>query len=326
MKRKYEGKRPSTRLDEEVRVTDMSTIGFIGLGNMGFPMASLLADAGHTLIVHDRDLTAAERFQNQHPGSRVATDHASWKNSDVIITMLPNSAVVEDVLTGGVLGSASLNTLFIDMSSSEPIRSRELGQKLESEGMRYLDAPVSGGVRGAQAGQLAVMIGGRRPDLEAARHIFLVLGKSLLHVGPAGSGHAAKALNNLVSAASVIATVEALHVGARFGIDPATMNQILNSSSGRSNTSENKVAQYMLSGTFGSGFPIGLMSKDIKIATALADFLGVEAPFSHDCGTVWQSVVDAGHSSADHTKMYELLAPPPSTGMELGGEFGDISA
>jgi 3-hydroxyisobutyrate dehydrogenase len=224
--------------------------------------------------------------------------------------MLPNSDIVEAVLTGGVAAAASLNTLFIDMSSSEPIRSRDLGACLERQGMRYLDAPVSGGVRGAQNGQLAIMVGGRWHDLDQATELFEVLGKSVIHVGDAGSGHAAKALNNLVSAASVAATVEALRVGERFGIDPATLTQVLNASSGRSNTSENKVAQFMLSGTFGSGFPIGLMTKDIKIATALADSLGVDARFSHDCEAIWQSVLDAGHGAEDHTRMYEYLATP----------------
>ncbi|GAB13788.1 2-hydroxy-3-oxopropionate reductase [Arthrobacter globiformis NBRC 12137] len=288
----------------------MSTIGFVGLGNMGFPMASRLAEAGHRLIVEDRDQGAVQRFQDQHPGSRTAIDVKAWQDADIIITMLPSSDIVEAVLSGGVAAAASLNTLFIDMSSSEPIRSRNLGQRLEQQGMRYLDAPVSGGVRGAQNGQLAIMVGGNWQDLDQAKDIFDVLGKSVIHVGKAGSGHAAKALNNLVSAASVAATVEALRVGERFGIDPATMTEVLNASSGRSNTSENKVAQFMLSGTFGSGFPIGLMTKDIKIATALADSLGVEAPFSHDCETIWQSVLDAGHGADDHTRMYEHLATP----------------
>lgn len=288
----------------------MSTIGFIGLGNMGFPMASRLADAGHRMIVNDRDQLAVERFQDEHPGALRAADTAAWQDADVIITMLPNSDIVEGVLTNGVTAAASLNTLFIDMSSSEPIRSRNLGRRLEEKGMRYLDAPVSGGVRGAQNGQLAIMVGGRWHDLDQAKDIFDVLGKSVIHVGDAGSGHAAKALNNLVSAASVVATVEALRVGERFGIDPATMTEVLNASSGRSNTSENKVAQFMLSGTFASGFPIGLMTKDIKIATALADSLGIEAPFSHDCENIWQSALDAGHGAEDHTRMYEYLSTP----------------
>ncbi|WP_426007338.1 NAD(P)-dependent oxidoreductase [Paenarthrobacter sp. NyZ202] len=286
----------------------MSTIGFIGLGNMGYPMASRLADAGHRMIVSDQAETVSERFLKENPGSAPASSTTAWQEADIIITMLPNSAIVEAVLVGGgVSAAASLNTLFIDMSSSEPLRSRELGKQLESQGMRYLDAPVSGGVRGAENGQLAIMVGGRWQDLDQAKELFDVLGKSVIHVGEAGAGHAAKALNNLVSAASVAATVEALRVGEQFGIDPAVLTDVLNASSGRSNTSENKVRQFMLSGTFGSGFPIGLMTKDIKIATSLADSLGIPVPFSHDCENIWQSTLDAGHGAEDHTRMYEFL-------------------
>jgi 3-hydroxyisobutyrate dehydrogenase len=289
----------------------MITVGFIGLGNMGYPMASRLADAGYRLIVSDQAERVVERFLNENPGSASATDVSAWQDADIIITMLPDSAIVEAVLTGGgVAAAASLNTLFIDMSSSEPLRSRQLGKHLENQGMRYLDAPVSGGVRGAESGQLAIMVGGRWQDLDQATELFDVVGKSVIHVGEAGAGHAAKALNNLVSAASVAATVEALRIGERFGIDPATLTEVLNASSGRSNTSENKVRQFMLSGTFSSGFPIGLMTKDIKIATALADSLGVAANFSHDCESIWQSTLDAGHGAEDHTRMYEFLVTP----------------
>lgn len=291
----------------------MSTIGFIGLGNMGFPMASRLAGAGHRVIVDDRDKDAVQRFTKENPEAGAASSASAWQDADIIITMLPNSAIVESVITGGVAAAASLNTLFIDMSSSEPLRSRDLAGRLEQQGMRYLDAPVSGGVRGAQNGQLAIMVGGRWQDVDQAKELFEVLGRSTIHVGQAGAGHAAKALNNLVSAASVAATVEALRVGERFGIDPKVLTDVLNSSSGRSNTSENKVAQFMLSGTYGSGFPIGLMTKDIKIATALADSLGIEAPFSHNCEAIWQSVLDAGHGTEDHTRMYEYLANPITT-------------
>lgn len=287
----------------------MSTIGFIGLGNMGYPMAGRLADAGHRLIVTDREKAVVDSFvAAHHTAVDASLESPAWQNADIIITMLPNSAIVEQViLQSGLSERAALNTLFVDMSSSEPIRSRELAETLERKGFGYLDAPVSGGVRGAQSGQLAIMVGGRWQDLEQVRKIFDVLGKSVIHVGGPGSGHAAKALNNLVSAASVVATVEALHIGQAFGINPETLTEVLNASSGRSNTSENKVSQFMLSGTFGSGFPIGLMTKDIRIATALASSLEIESPFSSNCQTLWDGAVDGGHAGEDHTRMYQIL-------------------
>lgn len=284
----------------------MSTIGFIGLGNMGFPMAGRLAEAGHELIVHDASTEAVEKFLTTHPTAAAAT--AGWQNADVIITMLPTSAIVEAVLLQDqVVAAASLNTLFIDMSSAEPTRSQQLGAVLEEKGMRYVDAPVSGGVRGAVNGQLAIMAGGATADVHEAMPLFKVMGKSTIHVGAPGSGHAAKALNNLVSAASVAVTVEALHIGERFGIDPQTLTDVLNASSGRSNTSENKVAQFMLSGTFASGFPIGLMTKDVNIALALAEELGVAAELSHHCADLWRQTVEKGFGPEDHTKMYAIL-------------------
>ncbi|MET8947975.1 NAD(P)-dependent oxidoreductase [Streptomyces sp. NPDC004542] len=291
----------------------MTAIGFIGLGNMGFPMAARLAEAGHTLIVHDRDTEAVDRFLAARPTAATPRT-TSWQHADVIITMLPTSAVVEAaLLTDRVAATASLNTLFIDMSSAEPVRSQRLGSTLEEMGMRYIDAPVSGGVLGATEGRLAIMAGGSAADVREAAPLFEVMGKSTVHVGGPGTGHAAKALNNLVSASTVAVTVEALHIAERFGIGPQTLTDVLNASSGRSNTSENKVAQFMLSGSFGSGFPIGLMTKDVNIAVALAEELGVDAELGHHCAEIWRKAVQDGFAAEDHTRMYEILdRPDPS--------------
>ncbi|MGW1271415.1 NAD(P)-dependent oxidoreductase [Streptomyces sp. NPDC002491] len=291
----------------------MTTIGFIGLGNMGFPMAQRLVQAGHALIVHDHNTQPVEKFLAAHP-TAAAAGTGTWQRADIIITMLPTSAIVEAaLLTGQVVAAASLNTLFIDMSSAEPSQSQQLAVTLEKKGMRYVDAPVSGGVRGALNGRLAIMAGGTAADVREAKPLFEVMGKSLIHVGGPGSGHAAKALNNLVSAASVAVTVEALHIGQRFGIEPQTLTDVLNASSGRSNTSENKVTQFMLSGSFGSGFPIGLMTKDVDIAIALSEELGVDAELSHHCADVWHQAVDNGFAAEDHTRMYEILDRPDTT-------------
>jgi 3-hydroxyisobutyrate dehydrogenase len=286
----------------------MSAIGFIGLGNMGFPMAARLADAGHDLIVADRDGTIVETFVAEHPSAKQGdVGGRLWSQVEVVITMLPDSAIVEQVLLGGVVDRTAPGTLFIDMSSSEPLRSRDLSALLKKRGFRYLDAPVPGGVRGAESGQLAIMVGGRQQDLSQARAIFDVLGKAAIHVGVAGSGHAAKALNNLVSAATIAVTVEALRVGEAFGIDPGTLTDVLNASTGRSHTTENKVRQFMLSGSYSSGFPIGLMTKDIRIATSLSEGLGVGSPFSEECKALWEAAVESGHAGDDHTQMYEIL-------------------
>lgn len=282
-------------------------ITFIGLGNMGFPMARRLVDHGYEVLGGDVDDRVIRRFAALDGQSRGLANQ-DLDSVDVVITMLPTSAIVENVLLdGGVADQVRPGTLIVDMSSSEPIRSRQLSEALHEKGLRYLDAPVSGGVKGAEVGHLAIMVGGAAEDLAAIGSLFEVLGRSTIHVGPVGSGHAAKALNNLVSAASVVATVKALHVAERFGIESDKFVDVLNASSGRSNTSENKVRQFMLSKSFDSGFPIGLMTKDIDIAIKLAEELNVNTEFGESLATIWHRVCDTGNAAEDHTRMYELV-------------------
>jgi 3-hydroxyisobutyrate dehydrogenase len=196
----------------------------------------------------------------------------------------------------------------IDMSSSEPVRSRALGETLAGKGLGYLDAPVSGGVRRAVDGTLAILVGGEADLLARWRPVLEAMGSSVLHIGQAGSGHAAKALNNFVSAAGLLATVEALHVAQRFGIAPEAMTDVLNASSGRSNTSENKVKQFMLSGSFASGFSLKLMDKDLGIAGDLARSVDYPLGFGRHCIEAWHAIAAEVGPAADHTEMYRLLA------------------
>lgn len=285
------------------------TIGFIGLGAMGFPMAARLAEAGYRLVVSDNDAQRLDAFVVEHSATvSKALSAEDWKPVDVLITMLPTSDIVEAVLLQGrVAASLKTGTMVIDMSSSEPIRTRKLGRQMEELGLRFIDAPVSGGVKRAIEGSLAIMVGGERSVMDAASPILSVIGKSIIHVGPAGAGHAAKALNNYVSAATLVATVEALVTGERFGIDPAVLNDVLNVSSGRSNTSENKVRQFMLSGTFASGFALKLMAKDVRIAMNLADELDAKVPLGKCCLDIWERGAAESDAKTDHTAMYSFL-------------------
>ncbi|MGW2055660.1 NAD(P)-dependent oxidoreductase [Streptomyces sp. NPDC001840] len=289
-------------------MSELRTLGFIGLGKMGTPMASLLHRAGFALVVGDLDEHAVAGFVDEHPGAVAATGPSSYGEVDALVLMVPNSAVVEAVLeTDGVAAVLRPGTLVVDMSSSVPTRTRALAARLTGAGLRFVDAPVSGGVRGAVAGKLAVMAGGERSDLDQLVPVFEPLASTVIMVGPVGSGHAAKALNNLVSAATISVTVEALQLGERFGITPETMTEVLNSSSGRSNTSENKVIQFMTSGTFGSGFALHLMAKDVGIAVDLADALHQEAEVAHEVARQWSRIAAAVTAETDHTQMYELI-------------------
>jgi 3-hydroxyisobutyrate dehydrogenase len=291
-------------------MTQSQRIGFIGLGMMGLPMTTCLSKAGHELFLSDADEGRLSEILPMLKATRL--DASNAKSLDVLITMLPNSAIVESVLLGneGVEGwAASLapGAVVIDMSSSEPARSRDLALKLEAFKLDYLDAPVSGGVKRAVEGTLAILVGGDAKVMARCHPLLEAMGKNILHIGTAGSGHAAKALNNYVSAAGLMATVEALHVAKRFGIDPDVMVNVLNASSGRSNTSENKARQFMLSGSFASGFSMLLMNKDLKIAKGLSDALGYPMRLGKTATTLWDEVSKQATPTTDHTEMYRLL-------------------
>ncbi|WP_285424603.1 NAD(P)-dependent oxidoreductase [Pseudomonas sp. efr-133-TYG-103a] len=289
-------------------MTQPQRIGFIGLGMMGTPMTACLAKAGFELFLADADAGRLHEVQTTLNASALTVENA--RSLDILITMLPNSNIVENVLLGegGWAASLAPQAVVIDMSSSEPARSRELGQQLKTLNLDYLDAPVSGGVKRAVDGSLAILVGGDAEVMQRCRPVLDAMGKNILHIGEAGSGHAAKALNNFVSAAGLMATVEALHVAKRFGIDPGVMVDVLNASSGGSNTSLNKARQFMLSGTFGSGFSMQLMNKDLKIAKGLSDALDYPMIFGQSAIKVWNDVAQDATPTTDHTEMYRMLA------------------
>jgi 3-hydroxyisobutyrate dehydrogenase len=290
-------------------MTQPKRVGFIGLGMMGTPMVQCLAGSAFELYLDDADAARVDTLTAQTGGQRLQAENAA--ELDVLITMLPNSAIVESVLLGdganGWANRLAKGAVVIDMSSSEPERSRKLGATLEERGLAYLDAPVSGGVKRAKEGTLAILVGGDTQVLARCKALLDAMGTSVLHIGAAGSGHAAKALNNYVSAAGLAATVEALHIAQRFGIEPEVMTDVLNASSGRSNTSENKVKQFMLSGTFASGFALQLMNKDLKIARALGQSVGYPMTLGATCAEVWDEAAQRSTPSTDHTELYRLL-------------------
>ncbi len=273
-------------------------------------MTTCLSEAGYELFLADAD--AGRLTQTLARLKATALDIGNVRSLDVLITMLPNSAIVESVLLGGAgtagwAASLRAGAVVIDMSSSEPARSRDLALKLKALELDYLDAPVSGGVKRAVEGTLAILVGGDGEVMARCQPLLAAMGKNILHIGTAGSGHAAKALNNYVSAAGLMATVEALHVAERFGINPDVMVDVLNASSGRSNTSENKARQFMLSGSFGSGFSMQLMNKDLKIAQGLSDALGYPMRLGKTATALWDTVSKQATATTDHTEMYRLL-------------------
>jgi len=280
---------------------------FVGLGMMGRPMAALLAEAGYLLLVSDTDQAVVGEVCQQ-TGAQALLASASLADVDIVITMLPNSRIVNQVLIGddGLAARLRPGTCVIDMSSSEPLETQSLARRLATLSLEFLDAPVSGGVKRAISGKLAIMVGGDEQTLHARARVLAVLG-NITHVGPAGAGHAVKALNNYVSAAGLLATVEALHAGEKFGINPAVMTNVLNNASGANFATENKVQQFMLSGSYASGFALQLMVKDLKIAISLGEHMDQPMKLGHECLAVWQEAAEHSTPRTDHTEMYRLV-------------------
>ena len=289
------------------------TVGFIGLGMMGRPMAANLAASGVRLVVHDADAATALSVADE-TGARLADGVAdAGRNVDAVILMLPNGTIVREVVLGtghgdGLVDTLAAGAMTIDMSSSEPAGTQSLGREMAERGFTVMDAPVSGGVKKAVSGELAIMVGGEAAALDRVQPLLERMGARVFRVGPLGSGHAMKALNNYVSAAGLIAAADAVRVGASFGIDNATLVDILNASTGRNNSTENKFHQHILSGTFATGFSLALMAKDVGIARDIAGATGHDAPLLDACAALWReaSEGDTAHQ-LDHTEITRFL-------------------
>jgi 3-hydroxyisobutyrate dehydrogenase len=286
----------------------ITQVGFIGLGNMGWPMADHLVDAGFAVTVSDAAPGLTGKFVAEHPTAVSAAGPESFAGVQALILMLPTSDIVETVLEHDQVANAlPPGCLVIDMSSSEPLRTRSLALRLRAKGLSMLDAPVSGGVRGARAAKLSVLVGGSEADLARATPVLEAMSATIIRVGDTGAGHAAKALNNLVSAGTMSITVEALVLGQAFGIAPDTMTKVLNSASGRSSASENKLAQFMISGKFDSGFALQLMAKDVGLAVALARALDCPLEVADMVADQWHRLSGQSTPATDHTQIYTLL-------------------
>jgi 3-hydroxyisobutyrate dehydrogenase len=227
-----------------------------------------------------------------------------------VILMLPDSAVVAQVLLAdGLLEHVASSAVVVDMSSSVPARTRELARTAAERGVTLIDAPVSGGVAGAQSGSLTIMVGGPVDVLDRLRPVLEVLGSHVVHAGEfVGAGHAIKALNNLMSAAHLLASSEALLAGRQFGLDPDVMLSIVNSSSGRSGSTQVKWPKFILPQAYDSGFGLRLMLKDMRIALQLEQEVGVPAPIGQAAVAAWAAAAEDLPAAADHTEIARWLA------------------
>jgi 3-hydroxyisobutyrate dehydrogenase len=284
-----------------------TTIGFVGLGNMGGPMVDNLVKAGYSV----RGFDVSEEARKAVDGSGATIVGAVTEvaqGADGVVLMLPNSKIVRSVLLDeGLLDAITPGTLLLDMSSSAPTDTREISSTIAQRGVHFVDAPVSGGVRGARAGSLTIVGGGEDGDVESARPLLEVVGARALHVGGIGAGHALKALNNLLSAATLIATSEAVEAGRRFGLDPAVMIDAFNTSSGRSYSTEHKFPDFVLPGTYDDGFNINLMVKDIGCALDLAESTGSPSTVTEVIVEQWRKAAEDLPRDTDHTTIAKWI-------------------
>ena len=280
-------------------------IGFIGLGAMGYPMARHLAKE-HDVIVWNRTREKAERHAREHK-TRLAKDLAETADADVIITMLPTSKEVDEIVDK-LLPSVRRGTLWIDATSGDPNVSRLTSKRLAEKGVQFVDAPVTGAVVGAENATLTIMMGGTPEDFERARDVLRVNGKTLIHVGPVGSGHAIKVLTNSIMGATVWITSECLLLAKELGIDIKTALAVTNAGSGRSNASENLLPMRLAEGKWPLVFKLAHHDKDIRIALSLAHQQHASTPLLALTSQLFSASLHELGDQADYIEVAKIVA------------------
>jgi 3-hydroxyisobutyrate dehydrogenase-like beta-hydroxyacid dehydrogenase len=282
-------------------------IGFVGLGQMGGPMTRWLHAAGHRLVVHDvragaMDALVAEGAEAAGSPAEVA------RRAETVLVSLPTPEVVREVALGpeGLIHGGAIKT-YVDLSTTGQAVAVEVAAALAGRGIVTLDAPVSGGVRGAVAGALAVMVAGPVSELERVQDLLDVFGR-VFHVGERpGLGQLMKLANNFLSATAIAATAEALVLGVKGGLDPATMLAVINAGTGRNTATEDKFPRQVLSGRYAAGFTTGLLTKDLGLCAAAAEALHVPMPVAAEVYAQWQRAVAELGADADITRIVGLV-------------------
>ncbi|MGH7584953.1 MAG: NAD(P)-dependent oxidoreductase [Gemmatimonadales bacterium] len=293
-------------------------VAFLGLGAIGRPMAARVARL-YPLTVWNRTAEVARRFAEGTNAAVAATPREAARAAEVLITCLPTSAEVEALLDGpeGILAGLAPGGLLVDCTSGSPEASRRIAERLQAEGHAFVDAPVSGGTHGAEAGTLTVMLGGAEPDVLRATEVVRAFGQRIEHLGPVGAGHAMKAVNNALLAVNMLALGESLAALARAGVAPRMAVDVLNVSSGRSFVSQSLVPERILTGTFPHTFRLALLHKDVGIAADLAASGGVEHPMLAEAVELLGRARDALGEQADYLETFRVNER--QAGVELRG-------
>jgi 3-hydroxyisobutyrate dehydrogenase-like beta-hydroxyacid dehydrogenase len=285
-------------------MTASARVGLIGLGAMGGPMARLLLEAGHPLAVCDAQPAAVEPLAALG-AIGCASPREVADAAEIVLASLPAPDVVRLVALGedGVVHGGAIRT-FVDLSTTGATTAEEVAAKLAEHGIDYVDAPVSGGVAGLEARTLAVMASGERAAFERVRPLFDLFAANVFWVGEGpGQGQTAKLLNNLLSATAMAITSEALAVGVRAGLDPATLLDVFNAGSGRNTATSDKFPKHVLTRAFGSGFRLRLMTKDVRLALAEGKRRHVSMPVGAAVQDVWTRAATQAGDADDHTEI-----------------------
>lgn len=290
------------------------TVGVVGLGSMGLGMAGTLLSKGFAVVGFDVSparLKAAEEL-----GAKTASKvEGTFEASDFVVFSLPTAKDVRGVVEGNASvleARAGRRVIVIDTSTSEPDVSRELAARLAGMGHGFLDAPVSGGPNGAANGTLAMMVGGSEEDVAHARPAIEAMASKILHVGPSGAGNVAKLVNNLLVASHMLTTSEGLRLAAAAGVSPEAALRVVNAATGRSAISEIHFPTWIMSDRFDSGFSMGLMRKDVRLAREMAERAGAHLPLTEVVGKMWAASADRLADSDDFTRMGSVDEPAPS--------------
>ena len=298
------------------------SVGFVGVGVMGTPMATHLHQGGHPLAVYDVDIDCTRALAaTLGEGCFVAgSAQEVARRSDVVITMLPNGQVVQEVVFGenGLAAGFRPGAILLDTSSSEPWLTRQTATRLAGQGVAMVDAPVSGAQWGAEAATLVFMVGGSAQDLARVRPLLDRMGRSVFHLGPQGAGHAMKCINNLVTAITLSATAEGLVTGKAYGLDPAAMLEVMNVSTSMSWITQTHIESRVLSRKFDDPFKLELMLKDMGIANALAREGQVSAPISALGQQLWQAASRAAGPGASVSELVRWVEQQSDTQITRG--------
>lgn len=282
-------------------------VGFIGLGIMGKPMAGHLLDAGYELIVHNRSRDAVDELVGKGATS-ACSGKAVAEQSDIVITMLPDSPDVESVAlgAGGIVEGASEGMIFVDMSTIAPSTAVQVGDALAEKGVRSLDAPVSGGDIGAQNATLSIMVGGDEEAFDTVKPLFDVMGQNAVLCGPLGAGQTVKACNQVLVAVTIAGVSEALTMGAKAGVDPLKIVQVLSGGLARCGVLENR-GERMVNGDFDPGFRIRLHYKDLNIIQKTSNDFGVPLPVTSEVFELFKTAMVKGRGELDHSGLLTVV-------------------